>query len=68
MEPERLWEQLWRPPAETLEAIAAVLRARWRAARVPGPHLLWSTPASWLRSRGDGNTAHHLTSGGKLIR
>jgi hypothetical protein len=68
MEPEGLWRQLWRPPAETLEAIAGVLRARWRASRVRTPHLFW-TPGSWLGSRRRrDSTAHHLTKGGKLIR
>ena len=68
MEPDGLWRQLWRPPAETLETLAGVLRARWRAARLRSPHLFWSTRASWLSSRRDADTAHHLTKGGKLIR
>jgi hypothetical protein len=68
MEPEGIWRQVWRPTAETLEAIAGVLRARWRASRVRAPHLFWTTPGSWLSSRRRGRTAHHLTRGGKLIR
>jgi hypothetical protein len=68
MEPESLWRQVWRPTAETLEAIAGVLRARWRDSRVRTPQQFWSTPGSWLRSRRQGNTTHHLTRGGKLIR
>jgi hypothetical protein len=68
MEPEGLWRQLWRPTAETLEALADELRARWRASRVRPPHLFWTTPGSWLRSRRQGNTTHHLTKGGRLIR
>jgi hypothetical protein len=68
MDPEGLWRQLWRPPAETLEAIAGVLRARWRASRMRTSHLFWTTPGSWLRSRRRDGTAHHLTRGGRLIR
>jgi hypothetical protein len=67
VEPEGLW-RLWQPPAETLEAIAGVLRARWRAARVRTPHLLWTTPPCWLGSGRYDNTAHLLTKGGRLIR
>jgi hypothetical protein len=68
VEPEGLWRQLWRPSAETLESIAGVLRARWRAARLRSPHLFWSAPANWLDSHRNGHTTHHLTRGGKLIR
>jgi len=44
--------RLWRPPAETLEALGSVLGAHWRAAagsravRLFGP-----TSANWLRGR-----------------
>lgn len=68
MEPEGLWRQLWRPTAETLEAIADVLRARWRASRPRTPHPFWTTPGSWLRSPRQGRLAHQLTRGGRLIR
>jgi hypothetical protein len=68
MEPDGLEPPLWRPRAETLDAIAGVQRARWRAARPRTPQLLWTTPSSWLRSRRDGNAAHHLTRGGRLIK
>ena len=68
MESDGLLRPLWRPRAETLEAIAGVLRARWRAARTRTPPVLWTTPTSWLRSHRDENTAHHLTRGGRLIR
>jgi hypothetical protein len=68
MEPEGIWRQVWRPTAETLEAIAGELRARWRASRARTSHLFWTTPGSWLSSRRRGSAAHHLTRGGKLIR
>jgi hypothetical protein len=68
MEPEGLWRQVWRPRAETLEAIAGVLRARWRAARSRTPQPLWTTRGSWLRSRRSADTPHHFAKGGKLIR
>jgi hypothetical protein len=40
---------LWQPPAETLEAFAAVLRKHWHAAaRSRSARLFWATPARWL--------------------
>jgi hypothetical protein len=63
--------RLWRPSADTLEAIAAVLGEHWRAAAKMGAaRLFWPTPAPWLPVRPSVNVApdHHLTSGGKLIR
>ncbi len=70
----------WRPPGETIEAVAAVLRSRWSAVRSQPEGLFWAKapPAetSWLRRRID-QTAHqtlkvlqpyHLTSGGRLIK
>jgi len=42
---------LWRPPAETLEAIAAVLGEHWRAAATSRTaRIFWATPVSWLRA------------------
>ena len=43
---------LWRPPAETLEAIAVALGEHWRAAAAARPvRLFWPTPVNWLRFR-----------------
>lgn len=63
--------RLWRPSGETLEAIADVLSQRWRAAATFTPsRLFWQAPARWLKSAPpvSGPTAHHFTTGGKLIR
>ena len=64
--------RLWQPPAETLEALGSVLGAHWRAAaRSRAAWLFWPTSASWLRERTTVETvaaAHHLTTGGRLIR
>jgi hypothetical protein len=66
--------RLWQPPAETLEAIAAVLTGHWRAAASHPEQLFWATPVSWVRLRAVRIQArrapvhHHFTSGGKLIR
>lgn len=68
MEPEGIWRQVWRPTAETLDAIGGVLRERWRASRARTPHLFWPTPGTWFRSRRHEGTTHHLASGGRLIR
>jgi hypothetical protein len=44
--------RLWRPPAETLEALGSVLGAHWRAAaRTKAARLFGATTASWLRGR-----------------
>jgi hypothetical protein len=46
----RRLRHLWRPPAETLEAIATVLGEHWRAAaRSRTAQLFRSSPASWLQ-------------------
>jgi hypothetical protein len=43
---------LWRPPDETIEAIAAVLSSHWAAARRSQPGGLFGAPAtSWLRQQ-----------------
>lgn len=64
-------KRLWRPGGETLEAIAEVLSERWRAAATLTPsRLFWQAPARWLKTPppAGGLTAHHFTTGGKLIR
>jgi len=49
--PDRL-RRLWRPPAETIAGVAAVLREHWRAAAKTRPaRLFWPTPARWLKVR-----------------
>jgi hypothetical protein len=53
---------LWEPPAETLEAIAAVVAAHWNDAKAYRERLFWPTAESWLRP------AYHFTRGGRLIR
>lgn len=40
---------LWRPPDETVEAIAAVLSSRWSAARSQPGGLFRTHTTSWLR-------------------
>ena len=46
----RVLRRLWRPPAETLEALGSVLGAHWRAASSSRVARLFSpTTASWLR-------------------
>ena len=43
---------LWEPPAETIEAIAAVLSSRWSAARSqPAGGLFWPSTTNWLRQQ-----------------
>jgi hypothetical protein len=42
--------RLWRPPAETLGAIAGVLGSHWRAAATSNPlRLFRANPVSWLK-------------------
>ena len=53
--------RLWRPSADTLEAIAAVLREHWRAAAKIRP-VFWPTPARWLQVRPPVNVAPITTS------
>jgi hypothetical protein len=62
--------RLWRPPAETLEALGSVLGTHWRAAaRSRAARLFWPANGTWLRERAIGGRAdHHLTTGGRLIR
>ena len=38
---------VWQPPAETIEAIAAVLRAHWAAAKSQQLQLFWPCDGSW---------------------
>jgi hypothetical protein len=48
-----------------------VLSERWRAAATfAPPRLFWQAPARWLKSAPPASdlTAHHFTTGGKLIR
>lgn len=50
MATNRVLRRLWRPPAETLEALGSVLSAHWRAAaRTRAAQFLGTTSASWLR-------------------
>ncbi len=42
---------LWQPPAETLEAIAAVMSSRWSAARSQPDGLFWPHTTNWLRQQ-----------------
>ena len=52
MATNRVLRRLWRPPAETLEALGSVLSAHWRAAaRSRAAQFLGTTSASWLRGR-----------------
>jgi len=54
--------RLRRPPAETLEALASVMGAHWRAAaKSRAARLFWTASGSWLHG-------HHFTTGGRLIR
>ena len=42
--------RLWRPPAETLEALGGVLGTHWRAAaKTRAARLFWPSNGSWLR-------------------
>jgi hypothetical protein len=54
----------WRPPNETLEAIAEVIAAHWHAAKACPERRFWPSAESWLRSA----YHYHFTSGGKLIK
>jgi hypothetical protein len=55
---------LWEPPDETIEAIAAVLCARWSAARSLQPTgLFWPSTTSWLRQQ-----ARRLADNGRELR
>ena len=46
-------QRLWRPPAETLEAIGVALGDHWRAAAGAGPLKLFrSAPVNWLILQG----------------
>ena len=61
MKASRNW--VWQPPTETIETIASVLRAHWAAAKSQQLSVFWpKTRHSWRTS------AHHRTSGGRLIR
>ena len=70
MHAKRGLRRLWRPPAETLDALGSVLGAHWRAAaRSRAARLFGPANGSWLRERGIGHrTSHHFTTGGRLIR
>ena len=55
--------RLWRPPAETPEALGSVLGAHWRAAaRTSAVRLFGSTTASWLRGRAAVRTVAGVTT------
>ena len=44
--------RLRRPPAETLEALASVMGAHWRAAaKSRAARLFWTASSSWLHGR-----------------
>jgi hypothetical protein len=42
--------RLWRPPAETLEALTSALGQHWRAA-ASSQRLFWPAPVQWLKVR-----------------
>jgi hypothetical protein len=51
--PRETRRQLWQPPGETIEAIAAVLGAHWAAAKSQQLQLFsLETTGSWLRQLG----------------
>ena len=63
MPTNRVLRRLWRPPAETLEALGSVLGAHWRAAaRTRAARFLGTTGASWLRGRVTTRAVHLTTS------
>src|ERR1700742_1675703 len=39
---------VWQPPAETIDAIAAVLSAHWTAAKSQQLQVFWPRPGVWL--------------------
>ena len=54
---------LWQPPAETLDAIAAIVAEHWNAAKASyGERLFWPDATNWLRD------VYHFTNGGRLIK
>jgi len=54
---------LWEPPAETIEAIAAVLSSRWSAARSRASDgLFWPGTTNWLRQQ-----AKRLADNGRVF-
>jgi len=60
---------LWQPPADTLEAIAAVVAEHWNAARASyRERSFWPTATNWLRETYDFTDTYHFTNGGKLIK
>lgn len=42
---------IWRPSAETVEAVGKTLGARWRTARSLAESPYWSKPTSWLNGQ-----------------
>jgi hypothetical protein len=73
MDMRRIWQDLWQPPGQALDAFASVLSEHWRAASDRTSRLFWSTPRGWLRAPGPRTpdpaaSAHHFTSGGRLIK
>ena len=63
MATNRVLRRLWRPPAETLEALGSVLGAHWRAAaRSRAARFLGTTGASWLRASVTGTTVVPVTT------
>jgi hypothetical protein len=68
MKTDKLWRWIWRPPGEAFDALTAALRAHWLAARGNARGLFSAPPGSWLHPRKVRVRAHHLTSGGRLIR
>jgi hypothetical protein len=61
MATNRVLRRLWRPPAETLEALGGVLGAHWRAA-ARTTRLFGATSASWLRGRVTARAVEQVTT------
>jgi hypothetical protein len=38
---------VWQPPGETIDSIAAVLKAHWAAAKSQPIQLFWQRPGTW---------------------
>lgn len=54
--------KMWRPPPETMEALAAVLKSHWSAARSQPEDLFWPGTSSWLLEQG-----RRLADGGRAF-
>jgi len=54
--------KVWRPPPETVEPLAAVLKSHWSAARSQPEDLFWPSTSSWLVEQG-----RRLADGGRAL-